>query len=73
MRKETWAYPTSGIVNLVSSDTLTDGTNQIGLATYVYDETAGTGHAALVGTSLPQIRAIARVQVTATPTMLSTA
>jgi YD repeat-containing protein len=54
LRKETWAYPTSGIVNLLSSDTLTDGTNQIGLATYVYDETAGTGHAALVGTSVPQ-------------------
>jgi YD repeat-containing protein len=55
LRTETWTYPTSGIVNLVSSDTVTDGTNQIGLTSYAYDETTGTGHAALVTTSgLPQ-------------------
>lgn len=54
LRNETWTYPTSGIVNLISSDVVTDGTNQIGYTTYSYDETAGTGHAALVGTSVPQ-------------------
>ena len=54
LRNETWAYPTSRIVNLVASDTVTDGTNQIGLTTYAYDETTGTGHAALVTTSVPQ-------------------
>ena len=40
---------------LGSSDTVTDGTNQIGLTDYLYDETTGAGHAALATTSgLPQ-------------------
>ena len=56
LRKEVWTYPSSGIVNLVSSDAVSDGSNnQIGLTTYSYDETSGTGHAALVATSgLPE-------------------
>ncbi len=55
LRKETWTYPTSGIPSLLSVDTVTDGTSQIGLTRYLYDETSGTGHAALVTTSgLPQ-------------------
>ena len=51
LRKETWTYPTTGIVNLVASDAVTDGANTIGLTTYLYDETSGTGHAALTTTS----------------------
>ena len=51
LRQETWTYPTSGIPSLVSTDTVTDGTNRIGLTGYLYDETSGTGHAALVATS----------------------
>ena len=55
LRQETWTYPASGIPSLVSSDTVTDGTNQIGLTDYLYDETTGAGHAALATTSgLPQ-------------------
>ena len=54
LRQETWTYPTSGIPSLVSTDTVTDGTNNIGLTGYLYDETSGTGHAALVTTSVPQ-------------------
>jgi hypothetical protein len=39
----------------VASDAVTDGTNLIGLTGYLYDETTGTGHAALATTSgLPQ-------------------
>ena len=52
MRSEVWAYPTSGIASLVSSDTVLDGSNnQIGLTSYRYDETTGSGHAALVTTT----------------------
>lgn len=55
LRNETWTYPTSGIVNLISSDVVTDGTNQIGYTAYGYDETTGTGHGTLMTTSgLPQ-------------------
>jgi YD repeat-containing protein len=55
LRNETWTYPTTGIVNLLSSDSVTDGANnQISLTTYSYDETTGAGHAALVTTSVPQ-------------------
>jgi len=58
LRQETWTYPTTGIVNLVSSDAVSDGAspaNQIGLTTYAYDETTGAGHAPLAVTSgLPQ-------------------
>ena len=55
LRNETWAYPTSGIVSLLSSDTVTDGNTLIGLTTYLYDETAGAGHGVLVTTSgVPQ-------------------
>ncbi len=55
LRNETWAYPTSGIASLLLSDTVTDGNTLIGLTTYLYDETAGTGHGPLVTTSgLPQ-------------------
>jgi hypothetical protein len=56
MRKELWVYPSTGIVSLLSSDTVQDGSgNQISQTTYAYDETAGTGHAALTTTSgLPQ-------------------
>ena len=46
MRKETWLYPTSGIANLVSTDSVVDGSgNSIGNTSYIYDETQGTGHA----------------------------
>jgi RHS repeat-associated protein len=52
LRSEGWAYPTSGIVSLVSFDTVVDGSNnQIGLTNYHYDETTGAGHAALVTTT----------------------
>jgi RHS repeat-associated protein len=56
LRKEAWVYPSTGIVSLLSSDTVTDGGgNQISQTTYAYDETTGSGHAALVATSgLPQ-------------------
>jgi RHS repeat-associated protein len=54
MRRETWAYPSTGIPGLLYLDTVTDGTNNIGQTAYLYDETTGTGHAALVGTSVPQ-------------------
>jgi hypothetical protein len=55
LRNETWTYPTSGIVGLLSSDAVTDGSNQISLTAYGYDEATGTGHAALATTSgLPQ-------------------
>jgi hypothetical protein len=60
LRKETWAYPSTGIVSLVSTDTVTDGSNyEIGLTAYTYDETLGPGHAALITTSgLPQHGAV---------------
>jgi RHS repeat-associated protein len=53
LRNETWSYPSSGIADLLSSDTVTDGNTLIGLTNYAYDETSGTGHAALVATSVP--------------------
>ena len=51
LRGETWAYPTEGIADLVSSDSVNDGNTLIGLTNYTYDETSGTGHAPLVTTS----------------------
>ncbi len=53
MRVETLTYPTTGIHNLVSSDVVTDGTSTVGSTTYAYDETLGTGHAALLTTTVP--------------------
>jgi RHS repeat-associated protein len=59
LRKETWTYPTSGIANLVSVDSVVDGAgNSIGNTSYTYDETTGAGHAALVTTSVPQHNAV---------------
>jgi YD repeat-containing protein len=56
LRKELWVYPSTGIVSLLSSDTVQDGSaNKISQTTYAYDETTGSGHAALAKTSgLPQ-------------------
>ncbi len=56
LQKETWVYPSTGIVNIASSDTVYDGSGtQISQTTYAYDETSGTGHAGVVATSgLPQ-------------------
>ena len=52
LRQETWTYVGSGAASLLQSDSVLDGSNnQIGYTTYAYDETAGTGHAALVATS----------------------
>ena len=56
LNKEVWVYPSSGIINLPISDTITDaGTATISQTSYGYDETTGSGHAAVVATSgLPQ-------------------
>jgi YD repeat-containing protein len=59
LRNETWTYPTTGIANLLSADLVGDGTTQIGKTLYSYDETTGTGHAAVSPTSgLPQHTAV---------------
>lgn len=48
LRKEIWTYPTSGIVNLVSSDDVYDGAGNVVSATdYDYDQTTPTPTSAI--------------------------